>query len=252
MSDNLIQCAGCNTLNRIPSIVSSNVACGNCGRALIAIPRTSSGIGGRLLLLGIILGAFGTMYLLPRGRTTLETSSRTTTPTVAQSSPTKPAVEAKMTTESELLDFAGEDVLTDEEVFGLTRPSTGHFGKAAKKSVAPLKISVSPNADYFVYLVDGDGLAVASFYIRAGQTLESKMPLGTFELFYVAGTTWYGEDRFFGDNTVYSVVTKQLSFTRDVDGYNGIKVELILQTNGNLPTKGISRKEFLKRTRSHF
>ncbi len=75
------------------------------------------------------------------------------------------------------------------------------------------------------------------------------MPLGTFELFYVAGSTWYGEDRFFGDETIYSVANRQFSFTRDEDGYNGIRVELILQSNGNLPTTSISREEFLKRTR---
>lgn len=188
------------------------------------------------------MGTFATLYLLPRETVSQISSEALETTAVKSLGSSK--VETKKALPPTTEDFTDVVGLTDEEV-GLVRPNTGMYGVPAKKRLAPFKIRVSTNADYFARLTDRSGNDVASFFIRAGETMESKMPLGTFNLFYAAGSTWFGPKELFGEDTIYSVVGERFSFSKDGEGFNGVEVELILQSNGNLSTERISREEFL-------
>ena len=56
--------------------------------------------------------------------------------------------------------------------------------------VAPFQIITSGSAHYFVKLVEaGTDEEVLTVFVRAGQTAEIKVPLGSFEVRYAAGTT---------------------------------------------------------------
>ena len=82
--------------------------------------------------------------------------------------------------------------------------------------------------------------------IVGGDTLKTKVPLGTHELRYASGGNWYGPDssELFGPMTVFSKGKNLLSFSFDGETYVGHKVELILQAGGNFPTSSISREDF--------
>ena len=43
-----------------------------------------------------------------------------------------------------------------------------------------------------------------TFFVRAHSTVTIDMPAGNLELRYAYGTTWYGEQKLFGDNTMYA------------------------------------------------
>ena len=114
-------------------------------------------------------------------------------------------------------------------------------------AVAPLQIATSSGeaAYYYVKLVgydtDQDVLAI---YIRAGETADVRVPLGSYEIRYAVGNTWYGDDILFGPETEYAKADRRLDFKQTSTGISGYRVELILQVNGNLATRAISREEF--------
>jgi hypothetical protein len=83
-------------------------------------------------------------------------------------------------------------------------------------------------------------------FIRDGKTLEILVPVGSYELRYCAGSTWYGPVHRFGPHpdTLCSRAEERFDFARTPDGYNGYTVELILQLHGNLQTKAIPFDRF--------
>ena len=90
----------------------------------------------------------------------------------------------------------------------------------------------------------GSNREAAALYIRGGEDISLRMPIGTFQLRYAAGTNWRGESDLFGDDTILSKADKNFEFSvieRQVQGY---KVELILQRGGNLQVRPITRAEF--------
>ena len=85
------------------------------------------------------------------------------------------------------------------------------------------------------------GAPVQTIFIRAGQTAETTVPLGSYRLRYAAGETWLGEEKLFGDATIYSQADKRFDFERQGNQVSGYTVELILQTDGNLSTRRIPK-----------
>ena len=244
MADNLLQCSNCKTLNRVPSALSSGVNCGSCGNTLISIPITKRASGVNFFLVGAVCGVFGTLYSIPR-TASIQLGQIDAKPVESVSNVQSTARES---TDLGLPDFPGEDVLTDEEV-GFVRPETGTLIAPLGKRIAPFQVRVSSDADYYVCLISRNGNLVASYYIRAGDTLDVSVPLGTFELVYAAGKTWFGSDKVFGDGTTYSNSRQHIEFSRQGGRIKGVVVELILQQNGNFPTEEISREEFIRKIR---
>jgi hypothetical protein len=114
------------------------------------------------------------------------------------------------------------------------------------KQAAPLRIVTGgEKVHYFVKLTDWNtDTVVQTIFVRAGHSAETTVPLGSFRLKYAAGETWQGEDELFGDETIFSRAEKRFDFTQEGNNVSGYRVELILQTGGNLSTVRIPKSEW--------
>ena len=113
--------------------------------------------------------------------------------------------------------------------------------------VAPLQIKTPTNSvnHHFIKIVHAStGNTVKTIFIRAGDTINTKMSLGSYNLKYATGKTWYGKEHLFGPETIYSKASKTFTFAREVDGYSGYTIELILQLHGNLRTHRIPKSDW--------
>lgn len=135
----------------------------------------------------------------------------------------------------------------------LALPLTGTVSSFGD-GVAPFRILV-PHGDshYYVKLERGFGRSVQEFgrstdvitlFIRSGESVETKVPLGQYILKYAEGTQWYGIDSLFGDSTTYYRADVVFVFSSDGEYYVGHTVELIPQSSGNLDTNRIVADEF--------
>jgi hypothetical protein len=122
---------------------------------------------------------------------------------------------------------------------GLVR--TRHGGER----IAPIEIRTSSGTNYFLKLDNAaDGREELAMYIQGGRTFTSKVPLGTYELRYCAGSVWYGEPYRFGPDMTCYRAEKQFTFYRRGNTVNGYTIELILQVGGNLRTTRIDPSQF--------
>jgi hypothetical protein len=114
------------------------------------------------------------------------------------------------------------------------------------EAVAPLQI-VTRGTDhhYYVKITDWDtDKTIATIFIRAGRSIQTEVPLGSYRLKYATGTTWYGQNYLFGDETVYSTADARFDFAAKGDQVSGYTVELYLQQHGNLRTKNLKASEW--------
>jgi hypothetical protein len=127
----------------------------------------------------------------------------------------------------------------------LIMPQTGPLVSRAS-SLAPLEIRTRDSTHaYYVKLVPAaGGDAVAEYFIKPGERLDALAPLGSYELRYAAGQTWYGSTHLFGPSTVCSRAESIFDFRQTSDGYTGYTVELFLQVNGNLRTSRLAIEDF--------
>jgi hypothetical protein len=105
----------------------------------------------------------------------------------------------------------------------------------------PLNIKTSSDGyHYYVKVVDKvTNNELSSYFIRGGESLNIKVPLGTYEIRYATGKQWYGVSALFGPETTYSKADSKFTFSFDGYQYNGYTVELIKRQGGNLRTSAI-------------
>lgn len=116
-----------------------------------------------------------------------------------------------------------------------------------REEVAPLRIKTPVNSveHYFIKVVDVlEENTVKTIFIRSGNTIDTKLPLGSYRIKYATGKTWYGTEHLFGPETMYSKANKTFIFTREANGYSGYTIELILQQRGNLRTQRIPKSDW--------
>ena len=66
-------------------------------------------------------------------------------------------------------------------------------------------ISHGRSSNYYIKFVKaGSDTPVIEFFVRANSTVTIDMPAGNLELRYAYGSTWYGENKLFGENTRYA------------------------------------------------
>ena len=118
---------------------------------------------------------------------------------------------------------------------------------------APLKVNTRGSDHHLIKLTrPGSTEAVMYLFIRAGQSAEMEVPLGTFEIKWATGKEWYGYKKKFGESTAYGKADKLFKFeqtiTQTSTGYTttmkGREITLYPVTSGNLSTKTISADEF--------
>ena len=118
---------------------------------------------------------------------------------------------------------------------------------------APLKVNTKGSDHHLIKLTKpGSTEPVMYLFIRAGQSAEMEVPLGTFEVKWATGKEWYGYKKKFGESTAYGKADKLFNFeqtiTQTSTGYTttmkGREITLYPVTSGNLSTKTISADEF--------
>jgi hypothetical protein len=112
--------------------------------------------------------------------------------------------------------------------------------------MAPLKVVTAPNGpNYYSKLVDVEtGKTTLVLFVRAGDNVETQIPIGLYHLKFASGEKWYGEEFLFGPKTAYSKADEPLAFRKDGDRVLGHIIELINQVNGNLRETQISPADF--------
>ena len=119
------------------------------------------------------------------------------------------------------------------------------YNRTGREPVAPLQIVTQPGRDYYVKLVDlATGLDDVGIYVNGGRNVEVLIPLGSYEMRYASGQTWYGFPSLFGPKTTYAKSNSRFDFAVERGAYRRYTVELILQTNGNLRTFTIRPEQF--------
>lgn len=125
-------------------------------------------------------------------------------------------------------------------------PETGMISRSSFEGVAPFKVTVPLNqVHYFLKIVNANtGERIASYFIRSGETLETKLPLGNYKIKYAFGEVWYGKNHLFGENTQFAKANQNFEFNFNGYQYQGHRLELIQRQNGNLESSTISKNEF--------
>lgn len=126
-------------------------------------------------------------------------------------------------------------------------PETGTMVKYYNsQAMAPLSIATKADGNnYLIKVADWNTKSdVLTTFIRTGETVSLKVPLGSYEIRYAAGKTWYGYEHLFGPGTSYYKADQRMDFTQSGNTYNGHTIELIPRAGGNLQTSSISENNF--------
>ncbi len=115
----------------------------------------------------------------------------------------------------------------------------------AQPRVAPFQIRAAQGSHFLVKLVNAvSKSAVLTVFVHGGKTVDIKAPLGTYEVRYAAGDTWYGDEVLFGPDTSYSKADKTFAFRQIGNEVQGFTITLYKVRHGNLATSQIDRSQF--------
>lgn len=132
----------------------------------------------------------------------------------------------------------------------LPLPSNGIFRMADRRgfnpyNAPPLKITNAPGANTLMKLIRvSDGVEVMSIFIRAGQTVEVGVPLGSYKAKIASGQTWYGDSIRFGPSTSYATLDTVLHFSIEGTQLLGNELTLTRIKDGNLRQVPLSAYDF--------
>jgi hypothetical protein len=113
------------------------------------------------------------------------------------------------------------------------------------EGVAPFEILSPKGENYYIKMVDAiTGENKVVIFVRGGQPTEVMVPVGTYEIRYASGTTWYGESYLFGPDTAYTKTDEDFDFRRTPNGYSGYTVTLYKVERGNLSTSPLQPEDF--------
>jgi hypothetical protein len=131
-----------------------------------------------------------------------------------------------------------------EPAFAL--PETGAVQRYTDKSnEAPLQIKTSSGSNYLVRLEDiSSGKNIMEVFVRGGTTVDIEVPLGTYQLKYASGQTWYGPDHLFGPETAYNKADTPFQFYIEDQRISGYTVTLYRVSDGNLTTSKLLPAQF--------
>lgn len=118
------------------------------------------------------------------------------------------------------------------------------FGKS-RGDWPPFRINNGPGENALIKLVrESDGVEVISIFVRAGETVDVAVPLGSYRVKIAAGQTWYGDEIRFGPKTHYGKFSSIFDFRVDGSELAGHEVSLSRVANGNLQKLDIDANQF--------
>ena len=228
MAERLILCSRCGAKNRVPPGKHGQPKCGRCGKPL-AVPGYPDGAHGLfkkpltwLVVGGLVFGGY--FWMEERKDSSSGATGYASNDSFNSSKPSKP--------EKPVFNAAPVPV------------SAGVMRWPLSKGVAPLAIKTRAGSNYYVKLVDMAERTVMTMYVEGGRYFETDVPLGTYEIRYATGKTWYGTKNLFGPETSYAKADRWFDFSFDGSEYSGYAVELIMQSSGNLSTRPLSAANF--------
>ena len=89
-----------------------------------------------------------------------------------------------------------------------------HHERHFYRGIAPLTIKArNEGRHFFVKLIElPEKKEVLSLFLHSGDQMKINLPMGTYELKYAAGETWYGPVWLFGNETMFSRIETELVF----------------------------------------
>lgn len=109
----------------------------------------------------------------------------------------------------------------------------------------PLKVENEPGANALIKFVRvNDGVEVISAFVRSGDTVELRVPPGSYRGKIASGQTWYGDKIRFGPDTGYSEFESTFDFLVEGNELVGKELTLRQMTNGNLRKHAIDANKF--------
>ena len=83
-------------------------------------------------------------------------------------------------------------------------PATGTvLSGYAPADASKISVTLEPTGSSVVMLKDESGRVLLSFYVRSGESATVDVPAEKMYVHFASGTTWYGEDLLFGEDTIY-------------------------------------------------
>lgn len=145
-----------------------------------------------------------------------------------------------------------DGLTSDEPAFNkepVPLPVNGYtYNYTSSEELAPFQIKVPWNSDHYFVKMENyySGSLEYIIFIRAGQSVEIEVPLGTYRVKYATGEDWYGMADLFGPGIMTSrfVADEIFRFENKGTYYSGYTVELIEQVGGNLDTRRVSASEW--------
>jgi peptidoglycan hydrolase-like protein with peptidoglycan-binding domain len=125
-------------------------------------------------------------------------------------------------------------------------PHTGSVRTfTAEERIAPFEIKAAQGSHYLLKLVDAyTHASILTVFVRSGTTVNVDVPLGTYEVRYASGTSWYGYKHFFGPDTAYNKADTRFTFKMLGNQVRGFTITLYQVAHGNLHTSAIGPMDF--------
>ncbi len=117
---------------------------------------------------------------------------------------------------------------------------------AAVGGGAPLRVEMRDGQEHCLVKLEDwhTGRPVVGVFVRAGETAEVVVPLGTYRMKVAYGLSWYGVPELFGVGTQIEFMAAPISFERTGSQVLGKKISLVRVEGGNLRTYRVGREEF--------
>lgn len=138
-----------------------------------------------------------------------------------------------------------EAVSARAQLVGGERPRTGVISAAeGVPRVAPLRVTGSPGADYYLKMVDEAGREVLTLFVRGGHTLDARAPAGRYRLRYASGNQWLGTNVLFGTQTRFAAANNVFDFGGDGRPLTAYDITLLSQGERSAEGRPIRREDF--------
>jgi len=110
--------------------------------------------------------------------------------------------------------------------------------------IAPFQINTHVGYDYLVKLenIENPFLSLM-FYVAGGVPFETRVPVGSYVLKYVAGDKWCGPNKLFGNQSLEKG-RRILVFDETLEGIHWNSVTLYPVPNGNFATETLPISQF--------
>lgn len=122
---------------------------------------------------------------------------------------------------------------------GLLRNYTG------RSVIATFRITNETPKHYYIKMYNsGNNRLAVTVFVRANSTTEFKVPLGSYVVKSAEGTSWYGFNDLFGNETSYETEEQVFDFYKDGNYVVGKEYQIQKTPYGNLNSREITANEF--------